>query len=58
MGPTRTDGIDVIDADARTGLACLLATVAAAGAGIRSVSVDEPDLEAVFLHLTGKSLRE
>jgi ABC-2 type transport system ATP-binding protein len=55
---TRADGIDVIDADARSGLARLLATVAAADASIRSVSVDEPDLEAVFLHLTGKSLRE
>jgi ABC-2 type transport system ATP-binding protein len=54
----RPDGVDVIDADARSGLARLLTTVAAAGASIRSVSVDEPDLEAVFLHLTGKSLRE
>ena len=25
---------------------------------IRSVTVEEPDLEAVFLHLTGKSLRD
>ena len=24
----------------------------------RSVEVDEPDLEAVFLHLTGKALRD
>jgi ABC-2 type transport system ATP-binding protein len=54
----RVDGVEVIDVDARSGLARLLATAAAAGASIRSVSVDEPDLEAVFLHLTGKSLRE
>jgi ABC-2 type transport system ATP-binding protein len=54
----RPDGVDVIDTDARSGLARLLATMAAAGVSIRSVSVDEPDLEAVFLHLTGKSLRE
>ncbi|HET6533911.1 MAG TPA: ABC transporter ATP-binding protein [Actinoplanes sp.] len=54
----RADGIEIIDADARSGLTRLLSTVTAAGAGIRSVSVDEPDLEAVFLHLTGKSLRE
>jgi ABC-2 type transport system ATP-binding protein len=54
----RPDGIDIIDADARSGLARLLATAARAGLSIRSVSVDEPDLEAVFLHLTGKSLRE
>jgi ABC-2 type transport system ATP-binding protein len=54
----RPDGLDVIDADARTGLARLLVTASAAGLSIRSVTVDEPDLEAVFLHLTGKSLRE
>jgi ABC-2 type transport system ATP-binding protein len=29
-----------------------------AGTAIRSVVVDEPDLEAVFLHLTGKKLRD
>ena len=29
-----------------------------AGATIRSVEVVEPDLEAVFLHLTGKALRD
>ena len=28
------------------------------GAAIRSVEVVEPDLEAVFLHLTGKALRD
>jgi ABC-2 type transport system ATP-binding protein len=54
----RTDGIDVLDADARTDLPRLLSTVTASGVTIRSVSVDEPDLEAVFLHLTGKSLRD
>jgi linearmycin/streptolysin S transport system ATP-binding protein len=54
----RADGIEVIDTDARSELARLLSTVAAAGVTIRSVSVEEPDLEAVFLHLTGKSLRE
>ena len=54
----RSDGIDVIDADARSGLSRLLSTVTAAGVSIRSVSVDEPDLEAVFLHLTGKRLRD
>jgi len=32
--------------------------VAAAGAAVRSVEVIEPDLEAVFLHLTGKALRD
>jgi ABC-2 type transport system ATP-binding protein len=54
----RADGIDIIDADARSELVRLLATVSAAGAAVRTVNVEEPDLEAVFLHLTGKSLRE
>ena len=30
----------------------------AAGVGVSSVDVIEPDLEAVFLHLTGKALRD
>jgi hypothetical protein len=29
-----------------------------AGVDILSVAVHEPDLEAVFLHLTGRALRE
>ena len=29
-----------------------------AGVAVTSVEVDEPDLEAVFLHLTGKALRD
>ena len=28
------------------------------GASVGSVDVDEPDLEAVFLHLTGRALRD
>jgi ABC-2 type transport system ATP-binding protein len=52
------DGLDIIDADARTALPAVLAAAAAAGAAVRSVSVEEPDLEAVFLHLTGKTLRD
>jgi ABC-2 type transport system ATP-binding protein len=28
------------------------------GAGITSMEVREPNLEAVFLHLTGKALRD
>jgi ABC-2 type transport system ATP-binding protein len=52
------DGIEVLDTDARTALPELLATTSAAGVAVRSVTVEEPDLEAVFLHLTGKSLRD
>jgi ABC-2 type transport system ATP-binding protein len=29
-----------------------------AGASIRRVEIVEPDLEAVFLHLTGRALRD
>jgi len=50
--------IDVIVTDARTILPQILELVTAAGAAIRSVEVVEPDLEAVFLHLTGKALRD
>jgi ABC-2 type transport system ATP-binding protein len=54
----RAEGIDLIVADARAHLPGLLQAAAAAGAAVRSVDVTEPDLEAVFLHLTGKSLRD
>jgi ABC-2 type transport system ATP-binding protein len=52
------DGIDLVVADARARLAGILTTAATAGATVRSVQVTEPDLEAVFLHLTGRALRD
>jgi ABC-2 type transport system ATP-binding protein len=55
---SREGGLDVIVADAATMLPGLLETAGAAGAVVRSVEVVEPDLEAVFLHLTGKALRD
>ena len=36
----------------------ILVAVEAAGADVRRVDVVEPDLEAVFLHLTGRALRD
>jgi len=36
----------------------LLAAVASAGAHVTGVEVMEPNLETVFLHLTGKALRD
>jgi ABC-2 type transport system ATP-binding protein len=36
----------------------VLATAQQAGAVVHAVEVDEPDLEAVFLHLTGRALRD
>jgi ABC-2 type transport system ATP-binding protein len=44
--------------DARGHLPEILQVVAAAGGGVKSVDVVEPDLEAVFLHLTGRALRD
>jgi len=54
----RPDGIDILCDDAHTALPGVMSAAAAAGAALRSVTVDEPDLEAVFLHLTGKTLRD
>lgn len=54
----RDGGIDLIVDEARNVLPDILATTAAAGVSVRSVEVKEPDLEAVFLHLTGKALRD
>jgi len=50
--------IDLVVDQARSELPAILADVAAAGATVRSVEVTEPDLEAVFLHLTGRALRD
>jgi ABC-2 type transport system ATP-binding protein len=54
----REGGIDLLVVDARRLLPRLLETMSHDGAAVRSVEVVEPDLEAVFLHLTGKALRD
>jgi ABC-2 type transport system ATP-binding protein len=51
-------GLDVLVVEARKLLPRLLAAVTSDGVAVRSVEVVEPDLEAVFLHLTGKALRD
>ena len=51
-------GVQLIVEQARSLLPQLLQTVAASGFAVSSVDVSEPDLEAVFLHLTGKALRD
>ena len=43
---------------ARVHLPAILQETAAVGVGVKSVQVSEPDLEAVFLHLTGRALRD
>jgi ABC-2 type transport system ATP-binding protein len=50
--------IDLVVDNARSELPAILTDVAAAGVAVRSVEVAEPDLEAVFLHLTGRALRD
>jgi ABC-2 type transport system ATP-binding protein len=52
------EGIDLLVAGADRALAPILAAVAEGGVSVSSVDIDEPNLEAVFLHLTGKALRE
>jgi ABC-2 type transport system ATP-binding protein len=44
--------------DAAASLPALLAAVTAAGSQVTSVDVRQPDLEDVFLHLTGRALRD
>ena len=54
----REGGLDVLVPDAGHALPRVLEVATAAGAAVRSVEIVEPDLEAVFLHLTGKALRD
>jgi len=50
--------IEVLADDAAKVLAQVVASAADAGAVVTGVEVHEPDLESVFLHLTGKALRD
>jgi ABC-2 type transport system ATP-binding protein len=50
--------IDVLATDASSILPSLLTCVSDSGGSISGVEVQEPNLEAVFLHLTGKALRD
>jgi linearmycin/streptolysin S transport system ATP-binding protein len=54
----REGGIDVLADDVRASLADIVRAIDGTGAGITSMEVREPNLEAVFLHLTGKALRD
>jgi linearmycin/streptolysin S transport system ATP-binding protein len=51
-------GVEILCRDGRSLLPRLVETAVRSGAQITSVEVIEPDLETVFLHLTGKALRE
>ncbi len=50
--------LEVITADATTLLPELLREAATTGMTVTRVEVSQPDLETVFLHLTGKALRD
>ena len=50
--------LDLLVDDARAMLPSLLERLGGDGVAITSVEIIEPDLEAVFLHLTGKALRD
>jgi ABC-2 type transport system ATP-binding protein len=50
--------LEIVVADAHRVLPRLLDAVEAAGASVRGVELESPDLEAVFLHLTGRALRD
>jgi ABC-2 type transport system ATP-binding protein len=51
-------GAEVLAVRAGTLLAPLVAAAAECGAHITGIELREPDLEAVFLHLTGRALRD
>jgi len=50
--------LEILVTDAHGLLPRLLAAAESAGGVVRGVNVVEPDLEAVFLHLTGRALRD
>jgi len=54
----RDDGLDLITERAADSLTQILETVTGAGVAVSNVDVEEPNLEAVFLHLTGRALRD
>ena len=52
------EGIRLVVDDAGAVVARAIDAVTTAGASISSVEITQPDLEGVFLHLTGKALRD
>lgn len=51
-------GLNILAEDGRRILARVIEVAEASGAVVDTVEVVEPDLEAVFLHLTGRALRD
>jgi ABC-2 type transport system ATP-binding protein len=54
----KNDQVQLLARDGRRLLPAVLEAAEHLGTPVRSVEVAEPDLEAVFLHLTGTALRE
>ncbi|NUO97294.1 MAG: ABC transporter ATP-binding protein [Nonomuraea sp.] len=54
----RDGHVELMVVDARKSLPKILAAATDAGVVVRAVEVVEPNLESVFLHLTGKALRD
>jgi ABC-2 type transport system ATP-binding protein len=50
--------IEVLSQDSGAVIASVVTALAALGARVLAIEVREPNLESVFLHLTGKSLRD
>ncbi len=50
--------MELLVGDAGSVLAPVMAEMTRAEVAVTAVTIDEPDLEAVFLHLTGKALRD
>jgi ABC-2 type transport system ATP-binding protein len=50
--------IEVLSRDSGTIIASVVTALTGVGARVMSIDVREPNLESVFLHLTGKSLRD
>ncbi|MGH8957156.1 MAG: ABC transporter ATP-binding protein [Acidimicrobiia bacterium] len=51
-------GVTLLVEDSSAHLAAILSRAAEAGMAVSGVDIEQPDLEAVFLHLTGKALRD
>jgi ABC-2 type transport system ATP-binding protein len=50
--------LEVLAPEAGPVLGAAIAAITEAGVSVRSVEVVEPNLESVFLHLTGRALRD
>jgi ABC-2 type transport system ATP-binding protein len=56
--PDSSTTIEVLSQDSGAVIASVVTALAALGARVLAIEVREPNLESVFLHLTGKSLRD